>query len=381
MAEVVDDLALRWSGRALDVARIEAELGKLRYVAAGEPASGEGFALRTSLLNMVVYAEHEDRADHASRMIEDLASHHPSRALVLIGNPSDTESHIEAQLAAHCHISREVDQTVCCEEVTLRVSGRAAGHLHSLVAPLLIPDLPIYVWWTEPLPEENHQFHELLDLSDRLIVDSATFGDQLSDLKRLHYLLQEAPGATIGDLTWARVNMWRQLLRQQRRVQEVRHHMDAVTSVEVSYAGGTSDSAPAAQAYLFLGWIAEELDWDVTTAANGGSDEIVVLDRKKQPISLSARAVDYPATDPGSLVSVKIACRTSARPALVSVSRTGDPYHLTIQTEHLRRSSQEHLCAEPERPVDLLMSELDVSAHDREYARVLGTAASLIAVR
>ena len=131
MAETLDsrnggglqDLALTWSGRALDVSRIEAELGKLRYMAAGEPASGQGFALRTSLLNMVVYAEHEEGGLMASRVIEELASYHPSRALVVIANAAAEESLIEAQLAAHCHISRSEEQSVCCEEVTLRVGG------------------------------------------------------------------------------------------------------------------------------------------------------------------------------------------------------------------------------------------------------------------
>lgn len=205
MAEAVDglqDLALTWSGRAFDVSRIESELGKLRYLAAGEPACGEGFAIRASILNMVVYAEHEDGANNASRVIEDLASHHPSRAIIVVARPSDDASHIEAQLAAHCHINTDLEHQVCCEEVTLHVSGRSASHLHSVIIPLLVPDLPVYVWWTEHLPEGSHVLTSLMETSDRFIVDSERFADQAADLLRLARLGDEQPGTTLGDLNW-----------------------------------------------------------------------------------------------------------------------------------------------------------------------------------
>jgi glucose-6-phosphate dehydrogenase assembly protein OpcA len=385
VAEAVDglqDIALTWSGRALDVARIEAELGKLRYLAAGEPA-GEGFALRTSLLNMVVHAENEDHAAHASRVIEDLSSHHPSRAIVVIGKPSDDESHIEAELAAHCHLSREAEQTVCCEEVTLHVSGRAARHLHSLVAPLLIPDLPVFVWWAEPLPEDAHEFRELLDLSDRLIVDSATSVDQFAGLMTLRGLMEEGPVATIGDLNWGRLSLWRQILQQQRQVQEVRHHLDAVDSVEIRYAGWKSESPRAAQAYLFLGWLAEELGWDLSRAENSRPDELVVLGRNGNRITVHTLPVEYPAVDSGSLVSVKITCLTDGKPAIVSVTRTGDALHLNIHTVHAGRASEGRVRCEADDLADILTMALDAASDDQGYrlglenAVILGAAARM----
>ena len=140
---------------------------------------------------MVVYAEREEAAEFASRVIEDLASHHPSRALIVIAQHSGDESLIEAQLAAHCHISRSLEQSVCCEEVTLRVSGPAASHLHSIIVPLLVPDLPVYIWWTEPLPADTHLLTQLMDTADHLIVDSANFEDQLGDLLRLARLAEQ----------------------------------------------------------------------------------------------------------------------------------------------------------------------------------------------
>lgn len=379
MAETVDgldDLALTWSGRALDVSRIEAELDKLRYMVAGQPSGGPGFAMRTSLLNMVVYAEHEESAQYASRIIEDLSSHHPSRALIVVAQPSDGESHIEAQLAAHCHMSQAMEQSVCCEEVTLHVSGRAAHHLHSIIVPLLVPDLPVYIWWTERLPEDPHLFLELLGTSDRLIVDSARFWDQPEELLRLARLSEQEPRSTVGDLTWGRLETWRDLLTQQQHVTEMRHHLASVKSVEVRYAGGATDKSGAA--FLFAAWLAEELGWNTGAVSSHGAGRFTVRAAEDRRVSVHLLPVDYQLVEPGYLVSLKIACQSETASALLSISRTGDPHHLTIRTEHRGGVTEDHVRIEQGDVAEMLMRELDGAPHSSDYRRVLRLAAPLL---
>ncbi len=121
------EATLTWSGRAIDIDRIESELARLRYEAAGEPGGGHGFAIRTSLLNLVVYAEDEESVREAGQTIPRLSGHHPSRTLLVTARPGGGEWRIDAQLAAHCHIAAGLDQQVCCEEVMLAVAGLAAA--------------------------------------------------------------------------------------------------------------------------------------------------------------------------------------------------------------------------------------------------------------
>jgi glucose-6-phosphate dehydrogenase assembly protein OpcA len=370
------DLALTWSGRALDVGHIEAELGKLRYLAAGQPPGGEGFAPRASLLNMVVYAEHEERALQASRVVEDLAGHHPSRALIVAARPSQEDGHIEAELAAHSHLSPEVEQQVCCEEVLLRVSGRSARHLHSVIVPLLVPDLPVYLWWTEPLPEETHLLHELMAAADHLIVDTQVLGHHVEGLLRLSRLAGSEPNTGVGDLSWDRTGPWREMLRQQRGINEMRHHLGSVESVEVRYADGRG-ADHAGQALLFLSWLALELGWD-TKAVSGHRPHHLSIRHEDRTIGLHLRPVQYPAVQQGWLVAVKIACRSPTARALLLVSRTGDPYHITIRTEHRGEAGEEHVRVEPPGQSDLLAMELDVPRRDSEFSRALRNAVPLL---
>ncbi len=368
-SSAVQDVSVTWSGHTLDIGEIEAELDRLRYLAAGEPDGDQGFAARASVLNMVVYAEHEDRADHATRVIEDMAENHPSRVVILIANPSDEDSHLEADLAAHCHPNLVAGHRVCCEEIRLSVSGRAARHLHSVAIPLLVPDLPVYVWWTEKLPDDEHTLHGLLETADRLIIDSDRFADGPAGLVRLARLAATEPAAGIGDLNWRRMAPMRELLQRERRVEDVRHHLQSVESVEVRYASdrGAKDSA---QTLLFLSWLAGELGWNLGSALGHGRERIE-LHGRDQRVAVYPVPVDYPAVDPGTIVSIKIACRSELTEALITISRTGDPSHVTVRTEHQGEAAETSVRIPPPHPHELLMDELEAAAHDPEYRRVL----------
>jgi glucose-6-phosphate dehydrogenase assembly protein OpcA len=371
----VQDIAVTWSGRTLDVGAIESELDRLRFLAAGQPDGGNGFAARASVLNMVVYAEHEDSAAYANRVIEDLAENHPSRVLTLVAHPGDEESRLEAELAAHCHLGQTEEQRVCCEEVTLRVWGRAARHLHSVAIPLLVPDLPVYVWWTEKLPEDEHTFHGLLETADRLVIDSGRFEDGPAELACLARLAASEPEAGVGDLNWRRITAFRELLRNERRVTDVRHHLQSVESVEVSYADGRG-MKQSAQALLIVSWLARELGWGPGSALGHGPQRIEFRTDERR-VAVYLRPVDYPAIDPGSLVSFKVSCQSEDGEAFLAVSRTGDPSHVTIRTEHRGQVAEASVRIEPPQPHELLMDELDAPAHDPEYRRVLGDVPAL----
>lgn len=364
----MQDIAVTWSGHTLDVSRIESELDRLRFLAAGEPAGSEGMAARASVLNMIVYAEHDDTARHAARVIEGLAEEHPSRVLVLVAQPSDEASRLEADLSAHCHLGRE-ELRVCCEQVTLRVSGRAGRHLHSVAIPLLVPDLPVYVWWTERLPEDQHTLHGLLETADRLIIDSAHIDDGAAGLARLARLAATEPSVGFGDLNWRRLAPLRELLEREGRVEEVRHHLRSVESVEVRYAAGQSGKA-SAQALLIVSWLARGLEWGIGSALGHGRNRIEFRG-DEQRVAVYMVPVEYPAIDAGALLSLKIACRRGGVEAFITISRTGDPSHVTIRTEHEGRAAETSVRIPPPESHELLMEELDVAAHDPEYRRVL----------
>lgn len=376
MAQTLDheERELTWRGRAVDIDRIEAELTKLRYLTAGDPAAGDSFAIRTSLVNMVVHAEDDDTAAQASRVIEDLAAHHPSRALVVVARPSDDESQIDASLAAHCHPATGMEQQVYCEEVKLHVSGRAGFHLHSIVVPLLIPDLPVVVWWTGHLPDKSHLIEELCGVADHFVVDSSRFADQLGDLSRIRELAS-LHDCAIGDLNYERVLSWRDLVEQQTGATGLGEWLPSVKSAEIRYAAGTRQTP--AQAILFLAWLAGHCGWDLGSVSAQGSDRLT-LTQNERDIPVYLEPVKYEGIDRGWLVSVKLAFERDGEAAFLSVSRTGDPLHVTVRTEVPDGVREDRALIPACDSQTVLMHQLDTAPHDPAFVRLLIAATPLI---
>lgn len=342
-----------WAGVPVDVARIEEALVRLRYSAAGSPPGGEGYAMRTSLLNLVVYAADRQGAENASGVIDGLTRDHPSRALIIVASPSQDESKVEARCSAHCHVAPGLEQQVCCEEVMLDVSGPAAGHLHSIIIPLLVPDLPVYVWWTGPLPRERHLFEDLMESADRFIVDSGHFRHPTHGLRRVAELCGDGAGHAVGDLNWARLAPWRELLLVHGGEPSLRTYRESVAAVEIAYAGDEATLVPS-QAFLLAGWLADRLGWKTTSPVTGLGRRISVR-RGASPVSMSflARSASLA---PGSLLRVRL---EDEHGAALTIKRSDDPMHLEVEVRTPDYSHQQRARIEPAAESEMLAVELD----------------------
>jgi len=166
--------AARARARAASIDALERELARLRRAAVAH-ARERGQALaRASVLNLVVYAEREIHARRAARAVADLALRHPSRAIIVLGDRR--RDGVLASLQLHCHVPRsDGAQPVLYEQILARVRGDFDERVASVVIPLLVPDLPVFLWWTGTPPSDGRHVDDLVTLADRLIVDSADF--------------------------------------------------------------------------------------------------------------------------------------------------------------------------------------------------------------
>src|SRR5207248_8066153 len=129
---------------------------------------------RNSVLDVIVISADAAEAERAAAVVEELAIHHPCRAVVVLDEPGTGESRIDATVTSLTHPL--VAGSACqYEQVFLRVRGQAAEHIPSLVDSLLIPDVVTFVWWAGSPPLGKPRFNSILDSADVVLVDSARF--------------------------------------------------------------------------------------------------------------------------------------------------------------------------------------------------------------
>jgi hypothetical protein len=223
---------------AASVVEIERDLAELRD-ASGAP--GQGPVQRTSVMTHLAWVPQEWE-EAAERTLAGLAEQHPSRTILLFPQPEDGDA-LDMDASVQCFAFG--GQAVCAEVIRVRLCGERARHPASVVVPLLVADLPVFCRW-RGMPEFDESFDELVEVVDRLIVDSTEWpSDALS--QAYGALGQRFDRTAVSDIAWERTERWRRELA-------------AAWPFE---AREISVRATRAQALLLLGWLRSRLGHDV----------------------------------------------------------------------------------------------------------------------
>jgi glucose-6-phosphate dehydrogenase assembly protein OpcA len=220
------------------ISEIDRELARRRI----DPATGDPIQ-RTSVMTHIAWVPSQ-WVEAAEDVLAGLADRHPSRTIVLVPDP-DAEDGLEANAEVINYPSGQGRQ-VCVETIRVRLNGSRAEVPASVVQPLLLPDLPVFLRWRGLPPFGARPFEELIDVVDRLIVDSTEWPDLPAPYTRLAEIFDRV---VVSDIAWARTSRWRpQLASLWPGIKDVK-------TIEVT---GTE-----AQADLLAGWLRSRLGHDV----------------------------------------------------------------------------------------------------------------------
>ena len=212
---------------------IERELASLRVA----PDSSAPYQ-RTSVMTHIAWVP-EQWVEAAEDVLAGLAERHPSRTIVLF--PQSGGDGLEGDVESEAFAMSE-GLTICTDTIRIRLHGTSAEHPTSVVEPLLISDLPVFLRWRGVPPFDGSAFEELTGVADRLIVDSTEWPDLPKPYARLAEIFERV---AVSDIAWARTSRWRSMLASL---------WPAIGKVERIKVTGTE-----AQAHLLAGWLSSRL--------------------------------------------------------------------------------------------------------------------------
>jgi glucose-6-phosphate dehydrogenase assembly protein OpcA len=260
---------LSWFGEDVRLADVDTALAQLR-----SEASQERPSMRTSVMTHIAWVP-DGWAEQARAALEGMAERHPSRTILLFPEPDAQDNRIDA----HAQVERwevpDTDRGLVTEVVELTLRGSRATAPASIVEPLLISDLPVFLRWRGEPSWGSQELNQLVDLTDRLIVNSIEWGD---DVPASYPKLAELfPRCAASDIAWARTSRWRSHL--------------ATLWPSIADVQTVRVTATAAQAWLLCGWLRSRL----------GRDDIVLEHEPAEQlegVTLDGDAVPLPPGDP-----------------------------------------------------------------------------------
>ena len=266
MASTLKELS--WVGEDVCLADVDAALAQLRSVASRDRPS-----MRTSVMTHIAWVP-TGWVQQARAALEGMAERHPSRTILLFPEPHADDNRIDARAEVERWEVPDTDRGLVTEVVELTLRGSRAKAPASIVQPLLVSDLPVFLRWRGEPPWGAQQLEQLVDVTDRLIVDSIEWDEVPGPYARLAELF---PRCAASDIAWARTSRWRSHLATL---------WPAIGDVRTVGVRGT-----AAQAWLLCGWLRSRLGRDDIALEHDPAEQL-------EGVTLDGDAVPLPPGDP-----------------------------------------------------------------------------------
>lgn len=399
---------LPWAGKLVRSEHIEDELTFLWHLAADNMRISQNMNVRTSVLNLVICALDIASAYNASAFLRNLPNTHIARVTLAI---LDTRADLPSEVATWVTLrSFPVISDIMrhhFEQITVLLSGAAIQSAPTIIQPMLKPDLPIYLWWVNDLPSNSSIFHRLINISNRVIVDSCEFSLPEERICTLSSLLQASPSCGLSDFNWSRITVWRELVAQFFDIAEYRPYMVNIEKIEIEHAVATSSSQPSTVqeeasnpicALLLAAWLKTRLGWQLsedrthnyqdsrtgryswhmtkrvpTSALVGSLASGEVGSEAHKGIDIIIRPRVQAELHPGNICLIRLTSTLDGKQAIFSIDRGDDDEHVITSVEIPDSPQPQRVVhvAAIHKEIQLLNDELEIMGHDHLYEETL----------
>ena len=262
----------RWQAPAVDANNVQKTLQSLWLQIADEkrelsgrprPSMDSG-VMRTRTINLIVIADKPSDVDRIKATVSSLTEFFPSRTLILVRERSrHTRGGLDVTVTVEEQHTSRFKSPIRFETVTVSTGSGREEVLASVAAPILVPELPDFVWRPASASIGSTVLDELTDLIDRLIVDTAGVADPT---KAFNYLIElcrkSGDEVHLSDLAWTRITPWRQMTAQFFDHAANLPYLQLIDSVSITYAGRHPDGRSGLSSGLLMaGWLCTRLGW------------------------------------------------------------------------------------------------------------------------
>jgi glucose-6-phosphate dehydrogenase assembly protein OpcA len=345
-----------WAFEEATPPEIEEVLARQRH----DQEDGHAPLVRASVNNMVVVTQSRSAGQRALLTVEGLGVRAPSRCVVLIAEPPSGRQRVRSWARVAHHRHSEDGAEVVWEEVVVQTNVDPR-HLPAVVLPLLLPELPVFTYWEGTPPFADEVFGELSSVTDRLIVDSATFDDPPGDLRRFVGAAQVKQPAS-SDCVWSRLTAWREMLSDPFNGPPLRGTARRTKRLSIEAVDPTAGLELA-------GWVASRLDWRLQDTRSIDDQYLARYDSPAGGVEVRIASTLGSAT----LTRAELLVDTDGGDATVRIEATPSNLVTTVRAPGLPTARRFGMGSEQ----NPLAAELEVFGHDRVFEAALRSASAL----
>lgn len=260
--------------------------------------------IRACLFNLLIFTRGGRRSEYLHAVISKVIERFPSRVL-FITKQEGRGLEMQAKISVISPSKEKPD--VACDLIEIDISEDEENKIPFLVLPHILPDLPVYILWTEDPLEKKSIAAQIEKFATRMIFDSESTNDLPHFAKRILEWKTEFC-CDIADLNWARIESWRSLLSATFYSREKLSQLKNAKNICITY-----NSAPMPFLYntktpaIYLqGWIASQLGWKYKKCEKQEGKQDFFYNKEDNLVSICLQSQDLPQLPAGNILSCKI---------------------------------------------------------------------------
>jgi glucose-6-phosphate dehydrogenase assembly protein OpcA len=379
---------LAWRSRATSIEGIQTELARIWAHPTMQPdidldkdgVIDRQIGARTSVMNLVVVARRPETGERCAATIHALTGRHPSRTLIVTPADPDGPSWFDANIQAHCMVASETAPATCAETIYLTCGGESGRHLEAIIAPLLIHDLPVTLWWPDEPPLPSHVSASALEVCDRLVIDGSSWhGSGLTQLRRMATFQQRRPVA-ISDFALIRQSRWREAIASVFDRPDVLPFVNHVRSITVTYSehDDTGIEAPnIVKPVYHVAWLASRLGMRVSRPLSPESVAFSAALRNGRievPVVIQPMQSELPS---GTTLRIEIRASIQRSHLRADITAEQDAVHARVWLDN-KRILERGFSALRRNELDLLAEAIEAGGRDAVAVETLAMAAAIV---
>lgn len=276
--------------------------------------------IRAGLFNLIVYNQFSGRTDYIRSIVQKVIEKFPCRVLFISHDAQSTSSYLKTSISVIA--SNEKESASACDQIDIEVAGNDLERVLFVLPPHILPDLPIYLLWTDDPCKSNPLFSPLSRQANRIIFDSEC-ADKLGPFAEKVLELKKDTGRDFADLNWARTEGWRDLIASTFDSPERVLELEELASIQITYNSRENEffCHTKVQSLYLLAWLSSRLNWRLKETS---SDLRYQFDSSCCPVDVSIASTLWPKLGSGTVISIDFKTK---REHLYQFMRIPDRYH------------------------------------------------------
>lgn len=287
-----------------------------------------------SLFSLVVYVRGTARLQEYEELIKKVVSRFPSRVILIITDEHPGTDDLRVTVSSET--VGEGDLTIFCEMIRIQANGSYIERIPYLVIPHILPDLPVYLLWTEDPSQEQAILPHLTPYASRVIFD-ADSTENLQIFASSILSLTHAFHCEVGDLNWTSLSGWRRLLMERFNSRESFISLGSSHHIILTYnkLEGQLHQQTEIQAAYLQAWLASRLNWSFESFELVEGNIRISYRRPMNAVVVLLKPTHNPTLPIGAVVSIEISCLLNEGHHLMQCQ--SDASHVHVQYSDRQR--------------------------------------------